>query len=88
MLVTPSGIAMLVRLLQPENAEFPMPVTLSGIVMLVKLLQPENAEFPMLVTPSVKTTSFMAASLIPHLLYPLIPAPDTIRSVTSPKLSQ
>ena len=39
MLVTPSGIVMLVRLLQPENALFPILVTLSGIVMLVSLLQ-------------------------------------------------
>ena len=38
MLVTPSGIVMLVRLRQPEKAESPMLVTLSGIVMLVRLL--------------------------------------------------
>ena len=51
MLVTPSGIVMLVRLPQPENAFIPMLVTLSGIVMLERLLQPQNANFPMLVTP-------------------------------------
>ena len=50
MLVTPSGIVTLLRLLQPKNAESPMLVTLSGIVMLVRLLQPENAESPMFVT--------------------------------------
>ena len=50
MLVTLSGIVMLVSLLQPENANSPMLVTLSGIVMLVRLLQPENAKSPMLVT--------------------------------------
>ena len=44
MLVTLSGIAMLVRLLQLENADLPMLVTLSGIVMLVRLLQLENAQ--------------------------------------------
>ncbi len=39
MLVTPSGMVMEVRLLQPEKAEFPMLVTLSGMVMEVRLLQ-------------------------------------------------
>ena len=39
MLVTLSGIVMLVKLLQKENTDSPMLVTLSGIVMLVKLLQ-------------------------------------------------
>ena len=34
---------MLVKLLQLENADFPMLVTLSGIVMLGKFLQPQNA---------------------------------------------
>ena len=41
---------MLVKLVQPENAPFPILVTLSGIVMLVKLVQPENAKLPILVT--------------------------------------
>ena len=36
MLVTLSGIVMLVRLSQPKNALSPMLVTLSGIVMLVR----------------------------------------------------
>ena len=39
MLVTLSGIVMLVRLLQPQNVELLMLVTLFGIMMLVKLLQ-------------------------------------------------
>ena len=39
MLVTLSGIVMLVKLSQLLNAYHPMLVTLSGIVMLVKLLQ-------------------------------------------------
>ena len=43
MLVTLSGIVMLVRELQSENAESPMLVTLSGSVMLVRELQSENA---------------------------------------------
>ena len=41
---------MLVKLLQPLNADKPILVTLSGIVMLVKLLQFENTEYPILVT--------------------------------------
>ncbi len=43
MLVTLSGMAILVRPLQTKNAQLPMLVTLSGMVMLVRLLQPENA---------------------------------------------
>ena len=38
-LVTLSGIVMLVRLSQPKNASLPILVTLSGIVMLVRLEQ-------------------------------------------------
>ena len=52
MLVTLSGIATLVRLMQYANAKFPMLVTLSGIVTLVRLMHSKNAESPMLVTPS------------------------------------
>ena len=50
MLVTLSGIVMLVRLVQFKKAESPMLVTLSGIVMLVTLLQLQKAWVPMLVT--------------------------------------
>ena len=39
MLVTLSGIVMLVKLLQLRKAELPMLVTLSGIVMLVSPVQ-------------------------------------------------
>ena len=39
-LVTLSGIVMLVRLEQPEKAPLPMLVTLSGIEILVRLEQP------------------------------------------------
>ena len=39
MLVTLSGIVILVSLVHPQNAEPPMLVTLSGIVMLVRFEQ-------------------------------------------------
>ena len=48
--MTLSGIVILVKLLQPENTEWPILVTLLGIVTPVKLLQPSNAEEPILVT--------------------------------------
>ena len=51
-LVTESGIVMLVRLLQPLKALLPILVTESGIVMLVRLLQPSKAPYPILVTES------------------------------------
>ena len=44
MLVTPSGITMLVRLEQPRKAEPPILVTLSGISILVRLEQFSKAE--------------------------------------------
>ena len=40
MLVTLSGMVMLVKPVQFSKAEDPMLVTLSGMVMLLKLLQP------------------------------------------------
>ena len=43
MLITLSGIVTLARLVQPENAEPPIPVTLLPIVTFVRLVQPENA---------------------------------------------
>ena len=43
MLVTPSGIVMLVKEVQSLNAEFPILVTLFGIVMLVSKLHPSKA---------------------------------------------
>ena len=39
MLVTPLGISMLARLVQPSNAPQSMLVTLSGISMLARLVQ-------------------------------------------------
>ena len=38
-----SGIVILVRLVQPPNAEQSTDVTPSGIVILVRLVQPSNA---------------------------------------------
>lgn len=58
MLVTLSGIVMLVKLVQWENACDSMLVTLFGIVMLAKFLQSENALDPMLVTLSGIFTLF------------------------------
>ncbi len=52
MLVTLSGMVILVSPLQPENALSPMLVTLSGMVIPMSLLQPRNASSPMLVTLS------------------------------------
>ena len=49
MLVTLSGIVMVVSALQYQKANNPILVTLSGIVMLVRLLQPKKALSPMLV---------------------------------------
>jgi len=43
MLVTLSGMMMLVRLLHFSNARFPMLVTLSGMMALVRLLHLRNA---------------------------------------------
>ena len=71
---------MLVKPVQPENAEPPIVVTLEGIFMLVKPVQPSNAECPIEITlPSVgitlvlqPTMSVLVALLIiqfPELLY-------------------
>ena len=56
MLVTPSGIVMLVRLVQYSNARLPMLVTLSGIVTLVRSVQKLKALSPMLGKRSIKNT--------------------------------
>ena len=57
MLVTLSGIVMLFRPVQSENARLPILVTLSGIVMLVRPTQLENAPLTILVTLSGITIS-------------------------------
>ena len=50
MLATLSGIVMLFKPLQPENASSPMLVTLSPTVILAKPLHLKNALYPILVT--------------------------------------
>ena len=50
MLVTLSGMVILVRLVQRAKALSPMLVTLSGMVMLVRLVQRAKALYLMLVT--------------------------------------
>lgn len=50
MLITPSGMSILVSEVQEENAKFPMLVTLSGMSIFVSELQPSIAPIPMLVT--------------------------------------
>jgi len=50
MLVTLSGKMMLVKPVQPENAEVPMVVKPSGITTSASPVQPLNAKLPMLVT--------------------------------------
>ena len=62
MLVTLSGIVMLVRLAQCSKAFLPMLVTLSGIVMLVRLEQIQKALCPMLVTGLPLIVSGMTSS--------------------------
>ncbi len=52
MLVTLSGIVMLVSPLQSLNASFRMSLTLSGIVILVSSLQPSNAPLSIVVIPA------------------------------------
>jgi hypothetical protein len=46
----PEPTLIVVRLLQPEKAPFPMLVTLSGIDKFLRLLQEKKAQYPILVT--------------------------------------
>ena len=71
MLVTLSGIVMLVSFLQPENAYSPMLVTLLGMMTLVRLEQPENAERPMLVTGNPLYIAGITISLSLHVPIPI-----------------
>jgi hypothetical protein len=48
--LTLSGMIMLVKLLQPAKANLPISVTLLGIEMLFKLVQPSKADLPIVVT--------------------------------------
>ena len=64
MLVTLLDMVMLLKLLQEENAEFPILVTLFGMVMLVNFLQEENAWLPidsqtLPVSNSINTSSLL-----------------------------
>ncbi len=68
MLVTLSGIVMLVRLRQLMKATDPMLVTLSGIVMLVRLLQ------------YLKALGLMLVTVFPSIVAGIANAPDTFLS--------
>ena len=68
MLVTPSGIVMLVRLLHRPKAPSPILVTPLPIVMLVRLAQPVKAFSPMSVTD------------FPLMVAGMISAPDAFLS--------
>ncbi len=64
MLLTLSGIVILVKSVQEQNALSPMLVTLSGIVMFVKPLQSRKASLPMVVTlPSLGITLFLQPTI-------------------------
>ena len=86
MLVTPSGMFMLVRLRHLEKATAPMLVTPLGIVMLFRLLQSQKAQLPMLVTPLLMITDVifvlysLHASLEFHSIKSFIsPLPEMVR---------
>ena len=64
MFETLSGIEILIRLLQLENARSSMLVTLFGIVILVMFSQFSNALSPMIVTSSGITTDVTFFSLL------------------------
>ena len=57
MLVSESGIVMLLRLVQSQNVLEPMLVSESGIVMLLRLVKLRNVQEPMVLTPSSITIS-------------------------------
>ena len=61
-LLTPSGIVMLVKFSHPENASFPIRVTLSGIVTVVMFEQSLKAPDSILLTPSGIITSVSPSS--------------------------
>ena len=63
--VTLSGISMLVKPIHPENAPYFILVTLFGISILVRPIKLENAESPILVTysPSYLAGIIMSISI-------------------------
>jgi hypothetical protein len=65
MLVTLSGIVILLRLLHQLKAPFPMLLTLSGMAMLVSCWHQLKASEPMLVT------------VLPSMVVGIVKAPDT-----------
>ena len=67
-------MVILVKLEQPEKADFPIAVTPSGMVILVKLEQREKAYSPIAVTPSQNLLGFSSKILI-SILLPLIKHP-------------
>ncbi len=77
MLVTPSGIVILVRFEQLENADFPILVTQSGIVIFVRFEHHENAPFPIEVTLSgIIILFFVAGQRISSVLSLLYKTPS------------
>ena len=71
MLVTPLGMVMLSRLLQPKNACLPIIITVSGILIFLKLVHPENALFPITVNVSGSVT--LVKFLQPENPLPMVP---------------
>ena len=72
MLVTPSGIVMLFRLVQIKKASSPMLVTLSGIVSFVRNRQPLKDLPPMLVTGLPSIVAGMVSSPDAFLSHPVM----------------
>ena len=68
MLVTLSGIVMLVNPRQSSNDQLPMLVTLSGMVMLVSPLQPSKAELPILVPLVILTVKEVGFACVATVL--------------------
>ena len=66
MLVTLSGIVMLVKEQQPIKAYIPILVTLLGIITLVKEVQSRNAYFPMVVTLAPNLTDCIELGIEYH----------------------
>ncbi len=60
--VTPSGIFMVVRALQPSKADLPILLIVEGSCTLVTPSRADKEKSPMLVTPS-PTTTFVASLL-------------------------
>ena len=68
MLVTLLGMVIVVKPVQPENAELPILVTPLGMVIEVKPVQLENAEPEIETVPSF-TSILVPAGIVPLYLY-------------------